>query len=80
MSHHHIPPIPIYEGDEDPKFHWFICETICDAVNVIDEAKKTDQFTNALRKRVLTWYTNFIENQTWYKGQIKKKFLTFFKT
>ena len=35
-----MPHIPIYEGDEDPKCHWFICETIWDTTDMIDEAKQ----------------------------------------
>jgi hypothetical protein len=32
--------IPIYEGDEDPKQYWFICEKFWDVPNIIDEEKK----------------------------------------
>jgi hypothetical protein len=34
-----LNPIPIYEGDEDPKRHWFICEKFWDATNITDEDK-----------------------------------------
>ena len=39
------------------------------------------QFTDALRKRALTWYTTFTErNPQASKGEIKAQFLSFFKT
>jgi hypothetical protein len=31
--------IPIYEGYEDPKRHWFVCEKFWDTTNIIDEDK-----------------------------------------
>ena len=33
-----------------------------------------------MRKRALTWYMNFTENQTRSKADIKANFLAFFKT
>lgn len=54
MAHHHILHIPIYEGDKDPKCHWFICETIWDASDITNKAKQIPQFSGALRKRALT--------------------------
>jgi hypothetical protein len=36
--------IPIYEGKEDPKHHWFICERFWDANDIIDEVKQMEQF------------------------------------
>ena len=41
MAHHHIP---IYEGEEDPKRHWFIYEAIWDVVDVTNEAKQITHF------------------------------------
>jgi hypothetical protein len=39
MYYHHNIHILIYEGDEDPNFHWFICETIWDATTMTDKEK-----------------------------------------
>lgn len=61
MNHTQIPHLPIYEGDEDPIWHWFICETIWDVANIVDENKQLAQFIGALRKRALNWYMNFNE-------------------
>jgi hypothetical protein len=36
--------IPIYEGDEDPKWHWFVCNKFWDLVDVTDEDKHMEQF------------------------------------
>jgi hypothetical protein len=52
----------VYEGDEDPRRHWFNCEKICDVVDVTDEMKHMAQFVKALRKRALTWFMNFTNN------------------
>lgn len=72
--------LPLYEGDEDPKLHWFIYERIWDAIDITDEAKRMEQFIGALRTRELTWFMNFIKKHTQTKDEIKKKKLTFFKT
>lgn len=40
MAHHQIPLIPIYEGDEDHRNHWFIYETIWDVIDITDESKQ----------------------------------------
>ena len=79
MSHHHSVHIPIYEGKEDPKQHWFIYERMWDAADVTDNDKKITPFVGALRKRELTWYMNFMENQARSKDDIKANFLAFFK-
>lgn len=50
-----------------------------DAAVVTDDDKKIAQFATALRKRELTWYMNFIENQAISKDKIKSNFLSFFK-
>jgi hypothetical protein len=34
--------IPIYEGDEDPKRHWFICEKFWNVVDIVEEEKQMD--------------------------------------
>ena len=39
-----------------------------DVADVIDDDKKNAQFAGALRKRALTWYMNFIENQERTRG------------
>ena len=62
MSHHHSVHIPIYEGEEDPIQHLFVCERMWDAVDMSDDDKKIAQFVGALRKRALTWYMNFTES------------------
>ena len=51
-----------------------------DAADVTDDDKKIAQFAGALRKRALTWYIHFVENQTKSKADIKANFLAFFKT
>jgi len=71
--------IPIYEGEEDPKFHWFVCEFFLDADDITDEDKKMAQFRVALRHHALTWFMNYTENQTRSKVEIKNIFLIVFK-
>ena len=51
-----------------------------DVVDVTDDDKKIAQFVGALRKRALTWYMNFTENQAGTKDKIKKNFSSFFET
>jgi hypothetical protein len=75
MAYTHIPT---FKGDEDPRRHWIIYETIWDVVDIIDENKKITQFIESLRKIALTWYMNFNENQSKSKNDIKQNFLTFF--
>ena len=65
---------------EDPRRHWFIYERMWDVAYVTDDDKNIAQFVGALRKRALTWYMNFTENQTNSKDDIKVNFLAFFKT
>jgi hypothetical protein len=71
--------IPIYEGDEDPKQHWFICEKFWDATDITDEAKQMAQFGVPFRARALTWFMNYTDNQQCSKDDIKESFLKFFK-
>ena len=40
MSNHHSVHIPTYEGEEDPRQHWFICERMWDTVDVTDDDNK----------------------------------------
>jgi len=54
----------IYEGEEDPKHHWFICEFFLDATNIIEEDKKTAQFGVVLCHRALIWFMNYIKKKT----------------
>jgi len=77
MSLNHIP---IYEGDEDTKWKWFVCEIFWDATDITDEDKKMTQFGLALQARALTWFMNFNDNQRRLKEEIKHSFLAFFKT
>ena len=79
MSHHHSVHISIYEAEEDPRRHWFVCERMWDAADVTDNDKQITQFVSALRKRALMWYMNFTKNQTRSKVDIKANFLAFFK-
>ena len=73
--------IPLYEGDEEPRRHWFICELTWEANQVTDKDRQMAQFTGSLRKRALTWYMTFLERQTReIKSEIKVQFLSFFKT
>ena len=32
--------IPLYEGDEDPRQHWFVCESTWEANQVTDEDRQ----------------------------------------
>ena len=73
--------IPLYEGDEDPRRHWFIYELTWEANQVTDEDRQMAQFAGALRKRALTWHMTFSEIQPRAtKAKIKAQFLSFFKT
>jgi len=54
--------IPIFEGYEDPRHHWFICETIWAANDVDNEDKQIHQIAAGLRKRALTWFMNYTNN------------------
>lgn len=40
--------IPLYEGDEDSRIYWFVCEKFWDAADVSDEDKQMAQFGAAL--------------------------------
>jgi hypothetical protein len=31
--------IPLYEGDEDPKRHWFMCKKLWDVADITDKDK-----------------------------------------
>lgn len=64
MLHHHSIHIPTYEWEEDPRWHWFICERMWDATDMNNDDNKIAQFDGALRKREVTSYMNFTENQT----------------
>ena len=78
---HIVAHILLYEGDEDPRRHWCICEPTWEANAVTSEYRQMVQFTGALRKRELTWYMKYTEktpNVT--KAELKKQFLSFFKT
>ena len=78
---HRSAHIPLYEGDEDPRWHWFVCESIWEANQVTVEERQMAQFASALRKRELTWYMTYIERTPQaYKVEIKVEFLSFFKT
>ena len=72
--------IHIFEGDEDPRCHWFICETIWAENDVDREEKQMHQFAAGLWKCALTWYMNFTSNHIRTKGQTKAEFMAFFKT
>ena len=78
---HRSTHIPLYEGDEDPRRHWFICELTWEENQVTPEDRQMAQFAGALRKRALTWYTTFIvRTPQASKVEIKAQFLSFFKT
>jgi hypothetical protein len=38
----------LYEGDEDLKRHWFICDNILSDINVTNAVKKMDYFIGSL--------------------------------
>ena len=80
MAYNQQTMLPIFEGDEDPRRHWFICETIWSANDVDNEDKQMHQFAARLRKRALTWYMNFTSTEVHTKAQIKSEFLSFFRT
>ena len=48
---HGSAQIPLYEGDEDPRRHWFICESIWEANKVTEEERQMAQFAGALMKK-----------------------------
>ena len=78
---HRSAHIPLYEGDKDPRRHWFICESTWEANQVTDEDRQMAQFIGGLRKRTLMWYMNFSERKPRaMKAEIKAQFLSFFKT
>ena len=80
MGHRSVQ-IPLYEGDKDPRWHWFVCELTWEANQVTDEDRKMAQFAGALRKRALTWYMTFSERTPGAtKVEVKEQFLSFFKT
>ena len=73
--------IPLYEGDEDPRRHWLVCESTWEANQVTDEDRQMAQFTGALRKMELTWYMTFSKRTLQEtKAEVKVQFLSFFKT
>ena len=53
--------IPLYEGDEDPRWHWFVYESTWEANAVTSEDRQMAQFVGALQKRALTWYMTYTE-------------------
>ena len=78
---HESAHIPLDEGDEDPRRHWFVYELTWEANQVTKKDKQMAQFNGALRKRALTWYMTFSETQPRAtKAEIKVQFLSFFKT
>ena len=73
--------IPLYEGDEDPRRHWFVYESTWEANQVTDEDRQMVQFAGALRKRELKWFMTFSERTPGAtKAEVKAQFLSFFKT
>jgi hypothetical protein len=71
--------ILIYEGEEDPKHHWFMCENFWDVANITDKDKKMAQFRANMCHCALTWFMNYTKNKTRSKVEIKNNFLTLFK-
>jgi len=55
--------ILIYEGDEDPKWHWFIYKKFWDASDITNEDKQMAHFGVSLQSRYLTWFMNYADNQ-----------------
>ena len=45
MLHHDSIHIPIYEGEEDPRRHWFVYERMWDATNMTNDDKKISPFS-----------------------------------
>ena len=73
--------ITLYEGDEDPRRHWFVCESTWDANAITSEDKHMVQFAGAFRKQALTWYMTYTKKTTnATKADIKQQFSSFFKT
>ena len=56
---HRLEHIPLYEGDEDSRRHWFVCDLTWEANQVTNEDRHMAQFIGALRRRKLTWYMTF---------------------
>jgi hypothetical protein len=46
--------IPIYEGEEDLKHHWFMCEKFWDVADITYEDKQMAQFKYSLWNHALT--------------------------
>jgi hypothetical protein len=61
---HHIL---IYEWDEHPKQHWFVCEKYWDVVDIVNEEKQMAKFGPALRARALTLVYEFYGQSNMYK-------------
>jgi len=71
--------LPLYEGGEDPKRHWFISTNMLHVMGVTDEVKQMMQLASALRTWALTCFMRFIENHNKNKDDIKSEFLSFFR-
>jgi hypothetical protein len=55
--------LPIFrgEGSEDLDQHWFLCESVCNIKNFIDEAVKRTQVNTTLRDHALSWYMKLVQ-------------------
>jgi hypothetical protein len=75
--------LPIFRGDgsEDLDQHWFLCESIWNIKNVIDEVIKITQFSTTLRDRALSWYMKLVQGLAQPKplNQINNALITEFK-
>ena len=69
-AHHHPPrrnrmgdemKLPTFKGigAEDPKQHWFLCESIWTIKQIQDDNTKLVQLATTLRDRALTWYMKY---------------------
>ena len=78
---HGLVHIHLYEGDEDPRQHWFVYESTWEENVVTNEDRQMAQFVGALQKQALTWYMTCTEKMSIStKAQIKHQFMSFFKT
>jgi hypothetical protein len=75
--------LPIFRGDgfEYPDQHWFLCESIWNIKNVIDEAAKRTQFSTMLRDQALSWYMKLVQGLEQPKplNEIKNAMIAEFK-
>ena len=53
--------LPIFKGIrlEDPEKHWFLCESILNVKQVIDDDIEMARLTTTFRDRALNWFMKY---------------------